>query len=96
MVETIWNFGYRCEILRGMCSWVGIVFAPRWHPVRVAGLDDLLVFMIKGEWNVFTGSKNALSHYEELNEVYGVASKLYVMQDEWDTLSPYEREYLIW
>lgn len=93
-MEEIWNFGYRCEILETECFWEGAIYVPRWHPVRVGGLDDnLLVLMIGGEWNVFIESVS--THQRALTDTIRAAYMLRVMQDKWDSLSPYEREYLV-
>ena len=52
-MEEIWNFGYRGTISLSEYYWHGTLYAPRWHPVRSVGLDDLLVLRFCDEWNVF-------------------------------------------
>ena len=92
-MEEIWNFGYRGTISLSEYYWHGTMYAPRWHPVRVEGMDNLLVLMINGEWSI-------LKDFDERNNalywMWDTAGILKVMQDEWNSLSPCEREYLIW
>jgi len=92
-MEEIWNFGYRGEVSFIECFWYGTVYAPRWHPIRSKGLVGNPVLMIKGEWTiveVFDKRQDAAEW------VFKTACLLHVMQETWDSLSPYEREYLIW
>jgi len=86
-----WLYGYRCGLSynKEIRLWHGVVYVPRWHPVRSVGFDDLLVLMIRGEWNVFIDGCDALGR------VASTAYSLRGMQVAWDQCSPYEREYLI-
>jgi len=95
MNEIRWCFGYRCRLSFGGVArqWRGSVYVPRWHPVRSVGLDDLLILMIGGEWNVFTDWCD--THFEVLDCVVSAAYSLRGMRVAWDRLSSYEREYLI-
>ena len=91
-----WLYGYRCDLIHGAYThrWYGVVYVPRWHPVRLVGLDDLLVQTVhRGVWSVFTSGCD--SRFESLDARVSAAYSLRVMQVEWDRLSPYEREYLI-
>jgi len=91
-MEEIWNFGYRGEVSCIECFWYGTVYAPRWHPIRSKGLVGHLVLMIKDEWNiveVFDARQKALCW------LFHTAEILHLMQEKWDSLSPYEREYLV-
>jgi hypothetical protein len=93
-MEEIWNFGYRGTVKHSEFGWHGTVCAPRWHPVRAEGRDNLLVLMwTKGEWSIF---KNFDTLRETLYWLWDTAGILKVMQEKWDILSPYEREYRIW
>lgn len=88
-----WFFGYQCDISHDVCGH-GHIFVPRWHPVRVSGFDDRFIFMYRGEWIVPIEECN--DFYEMLNQCWQAASNLRELQDEWDQLSPYEREYRVW
>ena len=96
MNEMKYHFGFQCWICgdEGSLCWYGRVVVPRWHPVRVRGLDDYVVLMCGDKWVVFLGGDN--SFYRTSNACWSVASTLRRMQDDWDRLSPYEREYMIW
>ena len=93
MVER-WYFGYRCKIYvdKGSLSWYGRVYAPIWHPVRSFGLGDEVVFRCRDSWVVFFGGK---THRDIMTAVQVAALMLGTMQNDWDRLSPYEREYMI-
>jgi hypothetical protein len=94
--EVAWLHGCRCSIGIGEDGmWYGSVLVPRSHPVRNKGLDNLLVMCCyKGMWMVFIDpTESALS---ARIDVQIVAQRLKHMQDDWDRLSPYEREYRIW
>ena len=88
-----WYFGYRCEVSDGECFWHGSVCVPRCHPVRSVGFDDHLVLLISGEWNVLLDINDTL--LGAVTAVHVAASRLRRMQDDWDRLSPYEREYMV-
>ena len=97
MSETRWYYGYQCEVGTEASEWglwYGQVNVPRCHPVRNDGLDDLLVLAChRCMWTVFLEGK---THLGVMTAVQVAASRLRRMQDEWDRLSPYEREYRIW
>jgi hypothetical protein len=58
-------------------------------------LDDLIVLKLsRGIWTVFID--DVTTRHEMLDAVQLTAAKLRSMQNEWDQLSPYEREYRIW
>jgi hypothetical protein len=97
MSEIRWCFGYRCEIgpsciVEG--GWIGVVYAPIWHPIRSLGLDEFFVLKISDDWIVCIDTMS--SFYKVSNKCWSVASTLRRMQDDWDRFSPYEREYRIW
>ena len=95
MRETRWYFGYRCEIIDCEGYWYGDVAVPRWHPIRSCILDeDRSILLIWGEWIIPVDECSTRG--EVLDAVQSVAARLRAMQMEWDQLSPYEREYLIW
>jgi hypothetical protein len=48
--------------------------------------------MIKGEWNIVEVFD---TRQEAIEWVFKTACILHVMQETWDNLSPYEREYLV-
>ncbi len=96
MIKTGWYLGYRYELhefAEDDACWVGMVYAPMWHPVRF-GLTDLFVVLFCNEWVVPINDVDSFG--ETLDGVFSVAYALRAMQDEWDRLSPYEREYRIW
>ena len=94
MSETRWYFGYKCEVIDGLSSWCYVVHVPRSHPVRVVGLGDAFVWLAHDGWIIveggFSGWWNALVASQS------IAEKLRELQNSWDRLSPYEREYMIW
>lgn len=94
--ETKWFSGYKCEIaityiVEG--EWCGVVKVPRWHPVRLKSFGDHFVFLVGSTWDVFI--EGYLTRLDALTNVDNIASRLRYMQDDWDGLSPYEREYVI-
>ena len=91
---TRWFFGYQCNISESSSYLWGYVYAPRWHPIRSHALDDSFVFLVTGRWIVSVRSENVFCEVSDACQ--RVASTLRRMQDEWDKLSPYEREYRIW
>lgn len=103
-MEEIWNFGYRCEVGIGAVTGelYGVVSVPKWHPIRSGGAYSFTgcripaadILLIRGEWIIYTDF--AEDHIMAWTDVMCIAARLRKMQDEWDTLSPYEREYLIW
>ena len=96
MSEIKWFFGYRCEIGLSCVvdgGWFGVVRAPVWHPMRSCGLGEFSILKISDEWVVGIGVM--CSFYKASNACWCVASTLKRMQDSWDRLSPYEREYLV-
>jgi len=98
MHEVRWFYGYRCEVSIDIGEddlWHGTVHVPIWHPVRCSGLDDLLVLCcFRGMWMVCVDG--AKTRFDAITGVNITASRLRRMQDDWDRLSPYEREYQIW
>ena len=95
MSDIRWYYGYRCKIYldKGSLCWYGRVYVPLWHPVRTRGFGDEVVLRCGGEWVVFLSGK---THLGAMTAVHVAASRLRRVQDDWDRLSPYEREYRIW
>lgn len=95
MIERKQYFGYRCKIADHEYDeyWCGVVCVPRWHPVRSVGYGDRLVLLFGGEWNVFINGD--YPRLEMLDAVQLTAARLRSMQNGWDRLSPYEREYVV-
>ena len=94
MIETRWQFGYKCEVVNCMRAWHYIVYVPSSHPVRVDGLGDLFVFKTYRGWTVV--GDDYVDRVGALDAAQMVAAKLRSLQNAWDQLSPYEREYRIW
>ena len=94
-MSEMWYLGYRCGIYKdeGSLCWYGRVYVPGWHPIRLLGLGDEVVLRCGGEWVVFLGGKTRPA---AVTGVHVAAARLRRMQDDWDRLSPYEREYRIW
>ena len=95
MDKTIWFFGYRGSLVNhhgGHC-WYGSVAVPSWHPVRSVGLDGHHTIRLGSKWHVFADGGKQRS--PAINEVCDIAFALRRMQTHWDSLSPYEREYLV-
>jgi hypothetical protein len=96
--EIRWYYGYSCKVATEASEWgewYGLVDVPIYHPVRTKGLDDLIVLKLsRGIWTVFID--DVTTRHEMLDAVQLTAAKLRSMQNEWDQLSPYEREYRIW
>lgn len=95
MHKTIWFYEYECNVVRPPYGggWYGSVAVPSWHPVRSVGLVARTTLLLGGEWVVFTdGGK---TRAQAVNEVWDIAFALRRMQSNWDSLSPYEREYLV-
>ena len=92
--EIFWYVGYRCGISCVPWGWIVDIRVPRWHPIRSTGFGDWDVLLIRGEW-VMSKSSEA-SRTTAIDVLLDVAEELRVMQGEWDRLSPYEREYLVW
>jgi hypothetical protein len=92
---TCWYFGYRCTVTNSDSGsgWFGDVVAPYWHPVRSAGVPSHETILFNHEWCVFTdGGK---TRTQAMLAARCLALRLSVMQSKWDSLSPYEREYLV-
>lgn len=96
MHETKWYCGYRCDIVSAGSYplWFAELSAPRWHPVRLYGLPDCAVFLMRGMWRIFTDCVETLG--EARGSAYDMAEHLQVMQEHWAALSPFEREYQVW
>lgn len=96
MIEPRWYFGYQCMISKDdvVGDWHGEVVVPCCHPVRSKGFEDCLVLLIGGSWRVFTDGMSTSGEVWE--EVLNIAIGLLAMQVTWDSLSPYEREYIVW
>lgn len=89
-----WFFGYRCEISYGSAGWCGHVFVPRWHPIRAMTFGDSFIFLYHGEWIIPIEGCN--SFHETYDNCVGSAGILRHIQDDWDNVGPYEREYKVW
>ena len=94
MDETIWFYGYECRVgTMGEDTWTGSVSAPMSHPVRSKTIGEYPTLLLNGKWVMFT---DVLKPRAELvMEVWDIAFELYMMQRDWDQLTPYEREYRI-
>lgn len=95
MKETIWLFGYQCSLGNiGGDRRAGDVTVPRWHPIRSAELGDCPVLVRCDSCVVYTPGFQL--YYATSMEVCDIAFALRCMQQEWDQLTPYEREYRVW
>ena len=93
MDTDLWFFGYHCDLTLGEHGWFGVVTAPRSHPIRLECVLDADVFLMGGAWcTLLHGGR---TYAEALDDVRDVALRLSTMQKDWDSLSPYEREYLV-
>ena len=92
MIEQ-WHFGYKCKVAKGGCLWYCVVHVPRSHPVRVGGIGDCFVWSAHDGWIVVENGFH--DRVSVLDAVQTIAGRLRSLQNSWDRLSPYEREYLI-
>ena len=88
-----WFFGYRCKLSYDDAGWYGHITVPRSHPIRCEGFDDCFIFHHHGEWIIPIEERK--SFYETSDACYHAAGLLRYMQNRWDQLNPYEREYAV-